>query len=141
VGELLAQQLFFLRLVVVGHADQGLVAGGAQRLLRGIEQIHEQGVRQLRDQDRHMVAVLRRERAGGRVGHVVQPGGRRLHRFDQLRADRALAAQGARDGDRAHAGRRGHIVERDAPGRAAAFAGKAVHARRVSAEEGAKCCP
>jgi hypothetical protein len=89
----LTQQLLFLLTVVMGHAHQRLVALGAQRLLRGLEQINEQGVGQQRDQHRHVVAVARGQSARGRIGHIGQALGGRLHPLDQLGRHRPLAAE------------------------------------------------
>ena len=129
VQQLLAQQLLFLPLVIVRHTDQGLKAAGPQGLLGGIEQVDKQGVGQLGDQDGHVVAALRGQGAGGRVGHVTELVGSRQHTLDQGRIDRSFSAQGPRHGDRADAGGMGHVVERDAAGGTMAF-GRGGHGRQ-----------
>jgi hypothetical protein len=114
VQQLLTQQLLFLRRVVVGHADQGLVARRAQGALHGLEHVDEQRVGEHRDQQGDMVAVPRGEGACRRIGRVAEARRGRLHPRHQLRIDRTLSAQRARHGDRAHASRQGDIGERDA---------------------------
>ena len=95
VQQLLTQQLLFLGLVVMRHTNEGLKAARAQCLLRGVEQVHKQGVGQLGDQDGHMVAALRGQCPGGRVGHIAQAGGGLLHPRHQLGRHGPLAAQRA----------------------------------------------
>ena len=76
------------------------------------------------------------------VGRTPLVCGRRAHPLDQLRVDRTLAAQRARDGDLADAGGLGDIGQRDPPGGAAAGggAGIGIHAAgRIRVSTDAKC--
>jgi hypothetical protein len=131
VGQVGAQQQFFLRAVVVRHADQRLVTLGEQRAVHGLQQVHEQRIGQQRHQHQHLGAALRGQRPGGRIGHVAQALGGFVHAPCQLGIDAALAAQRARGGDRADARGAGHVVQ---GGAAAGAAGAAGHGHRVNPE-------
>ena len=136
--ELFAQQLFFLARVVVRDADQRLESGLTQRTLRGFEQIDEEGIGQHRNQDRHVRAVPRRQRACSRVGDVAEPLGSRAHAFNQIRVDGASARQGARDRDRADVGGAGNVGQRDAAGRTRAGRAFLAHVVRMESKKDAR---
>ena len=121
VQQLLAQQLLFLAVVVMRHAHQGLKATGAQGLLCGIEQVHKQIVGKLGYEHGHVVAALRGQGPGGRVGHITELVGGLQHTLDQRRIDRSFTAQSPRHRDRADAGGMGHVIERDATCSAVVF--------------------
>ncbi|MNT05552.1 hypothetical protein D3C72_1401750 [compost metagenome] len=98
----------------MGHADQHMVACGKQHLVRGFQQVHEQGIRQQRNQHQHLRALLRGECARRRVWHIAHALGHGAYLVDQRRIHAPLATQGARDGDRAHAGFGSDIAQGDA---------------------------
>jgi hypothetical protein len=112
VQELLAQQLLLFAGVVVRDADQGLVARPSEGFLHAFEHVDEQRVRQHRDQEHHMRAVPRRQRAGRRIGHVAEAIGRRLDARTSP-GSTARSPRSARDtvmgtdaGDAGHVGKR-----------------------------------
>ena len=121
VQQLLTQQLLFLAFVVMRHAHQGLKATGAQSLLGSVKQIYKQVIGKLGYQHGHMVAALRGQGPGGRVGHITQLGRSGQHPLDQRRIDRSFTAQSPRHRDRADAGGVGYVIERDAAGGAVVF--------------------
>ena len=131
VHQLLAQQLLFFAGVVVGHADQRLVAGAAHAGLHGFQQGDEQLVRQHGNQHRHVRAAVRGQCARRRVGHISQLGGGRLHPFHQFGGDGPFPAQGARHRDRADPGGQRDVGKGDAAGGALAD-GRGGHGVRVS---------
>ena len=92
VQQLFLHQLLLGLRVVMGDTDQGLEAGFIQGLLRRFQQVDEQPVGQRRDQHRHMVAALRRQRAGSRVRHIGQALGGLANARYQCRVHASLAA-------------------------------------------------
>ena len=114
VQQLLAQQLLFFAGVVVRHAHQGLVTGGAKTGLRGVEQVDKQGIGQQWNQDAYMVTALRGQRPGRRVGHVAEHVRHGRDALDQGRVHRPFAAQRPRHGAGADTGGAGHIAQGDA---------------------------
>ena len=113
VQKLFLHQLLLGLRVVMGDADQGLEAGFVQGLLRRFQQIDEQSVGQRRDQHRHMVAALRRQRARRRVRHVGQALGGLEHTLDQGWGHGRLATQGAGSSHGADLGQPRHVGQRD----------------------------
>ena len=136
--QLVAQQLLFLVRVVVGDADQRLVAGRTEGSVHGLEELDEELVAQHREQHGHVRAAAGSQGTRGRVRHIAELRGRILHARDQCMADAALAAQGSRHRDRADASGAGDIVKGDAPAAAGTTGGGGSHgsARNPEGKDG-----
>ena len=113
MGQVGAQQLLFFLRVVVGHANQGLVAQGKEHAVHGIQHIHKQSVGEQRHQHGHLHAALRCQRTRCGVGHIAQLLHGDLHAVDQVLRYAAFAPQSARCGDGAHASGFGHVAQGD----------------------------
>ena len=96
--QLLTHQLLFFIVVVVGDAHEGLKSCSTKSSLCGLQQIDKQCVGQQWNEDRDMVAALRRQSSSGRIGDIAQLVRNRQDLGDQIGIDSPLATQSTRHG-------------------------------------------